>query len=103
MITRNKKLIIILSICLLVSVVTSVALVYIFDNTDILPISFIISALLVLLFINGRSSSKTKNDFKKKYYKEKVETNNTYKEQQLILWIFFGLLVVLCILTGLTL
>ncbi|MGM9968780.1 MAG: hypothetical protein ACI35S_00120 [Anaeroplasma sp.] len=97
MIQRNKNLIVGLTIYILITFLLPIPFIIIFDRSDILGISCIISCLLLLLFINLRASGKLKNDYKKKYYKEGKSIDN-FKESQRILWLTFIVLVIITII-----
>ena len=97
---NNKKYIIILSIYIVVTYLIGLILVLATHNTDLLGISSIIATLLLLLYINWRSSRNKTIKFKKEYYtKKKEKDSEEYKSQQKILWIFFLVLVVLSIIS----
>lgn len=99
MIERNKKLIIALSIYFILTFLIPLPFVFIFKRTDIMGISSIISTLLVLLFINGRSGLNLKYKFKEEYLtKKKKENKLEYIEAQRILWIFFAMMVIVTII-----
>ena len=96
MIERNKKLIIALSVYFILTFLLPLPFVLIFDRTDIMGISSIISTLLILLFINGRTGLNLKYRFKEEYLsKKKKEQKRSYIEAQRILWIFFLIMLII--------
>ncbi len=96
MIERNKKLIIALSVYFILTFLLPLPFVLIFDRTDIMGISSIISTLLILLFINGRTGLNLKYRFKEEYLsKKKKEQKISYIEAQRILWIFFLIMLII--------
>lgn len=96
MIERNKKLIIALSVYFILTFLLPLPFVFIFDRTDIMGISSIISTLLILLFINGRTGLNLKYRFKEEYLsKKKKEQKRSYIEAQRILWIFFLIMLII--------
>lgn len=89
MIERNKKLIIILSIFLVISHLIAIPFMIIFKRTDILAITMIIATLCLVLWMNIRSSLKIKKNYKEKYYKKKKQEDDfKYKEESKIYFIF---------------
>lgn len=96
MIERNKKLIIALSVYFILTFLLPLPFVLIFDRTDIMGISSIISTLLILLFINGRTRLNLKYRFKEEYLsKKKKEQKISYIEAQRILWVFFLIMLII--------
>ena len=96
MIERNKKLIIALSVYFILTFLLPLPFVLIFDRIDIMGISSIISTLLILLFINGRTGLNLKYRFKEEYLsKKKKEQKRSYIEAQRILWIFFLIMLII--------
>ena len=96
MIERNKKLIIALSVYFILTFLLPLPFVLIFDRTDIMGISSIISTLLILLFINGRTGLNLKYRFKEEYLsKKKKEQKRSYIEAHRILWIFFLIMLII--------
>lgn len=96
MIERNKKLIIALSVYFILTFLLPLPFVLIFDRTDIMGISSIISTLLILLFINDRTGLNLKYRFKEEYLsKKKKEQKISYIEAQRILWIFFLIMLII--------
>lgn len=96
MIERNKKLIIALSVYFILTFLLPLPFVLIFDRIDIMGISSIISTLLILLFINGRTGLNLKYRFKEEYLsKKKKEQKISYIEAQRILWIFFLIMLII--------
>ena len=96
MIERNKKLIIALSVYFILTFLLPLPFVLIFDRIDIMGISSIISTLLILLFINGRTGLNLKYRFKEEYLsKKKKEQKISYIEEQRILWIFFLIMLII--------
>ena len=96
MIERNKKLIIALSVYFILTFLLPLPFVLIFDRTDIMGISSIISTLLILLFINGRTGLNLKYRFKEEYLsKKKKKQKISYIEAQRILWIFFLIMLII--------
>lgn len=99
MFERNKKLIIALSVYFILTFLLPLPFVLIFDRTDIMGISSIISTLLVLLFINGRTGLNLKHRFKEEYLsKKKKEKAISYIEAQRILWVFFFIMIIITII-----
>lgn len=99
MIERNKKLIIILSILLVASQFICVPFIFIFDRSDILGVSAIISALLLLLWINVRSGMNLKKRYKEEYYKKKkIKNDDKYKEESIVYYVFLALFVIVAII-----
>ena len=96
MIERNKKLIIALSVYFILTFLLPLPFVLIFDRTDIMGISSIISTILILLFINGRTGLNLKYRFKEEYLsKKKKEQKRSYIEAHRILWIFFLIMLII--------
>ncbi len=99
MIERNKKLIIILSILLVLAHIIPVPFIMIFDRTDILAISMIIATLCLILWMNIRTSLKIKKNYKDKFYKKKKrEDDSLYKEETKIYFIFLIIYIVIVLI-----
>lgn len=103
MIKRNKNLFIIISIYLAITLILGIVLMFVIDYSA-LAIVFIVSSLLLLLYINFRRGSKIKYDYKKKNGIERKEDRkyidyiSHYKEVSKILWIIFIILVIITII-----
>ena len=99
MIERNKKLIIILSLILVLAHIIVIPFIIWLKRTDVLAISMIITSLLLILWMNIRSGIKVKKEYKDKYYKnKKKEDDKKYKEESYIYFIFLAIYVVIALI-----
>ncbi len=100
MIERHKKLIIGLTIYVALTYLVPIPFIFIFNRTDILGITSIVSTLLLLLAINARAGKNLKYRFKEEYLSKRKRSEKTkiYIESQRILWLTLLLMIILTII-----
>lgn len=104
MIKRQKKLIILLSILFIIAFVFPAIIIIITKNEDVFPISLAIFCVIILLILNVRASKIDRLKFIAKANKKEVEKDiiKTHKEGQKLLWITFGIMVLITIIVSIT-
>ena len=104
MLKNQKNLIIFLSAYIVLTVVVGLILTLVNNRNDLFVITFIVSTIGLLLYINVRSGHYQRIKYYKLRNKEKISDEDIINHRQgtIILLIFFIIMVIVCFITGFT-
>ncbi len=98
MLNKQKKLIYFITGYTIIAAAVGLILVLAFDRNDLLPVTFIVATVLILLFINMRASHFSRIKYTKQLNKEKLDEEEL-KAHSLGTKILFGYFLIMTIIS----